>query len=127
MKTSCFALLVCICLTGCAISQRTDIFFGMNIPGGGEVSEDQWKQFNDSIVAPRFSQGYTEYAASGKWLDPDTKQTISERTRVLTFIGIKNKVREAKLDSIVNYYMEKYQQQAVLRVDAKAKVKFISK
>jgi hypothetical protein len=119
-------LFICICFTGCVTSQRTDIFFGMSIPGGGEVSLDDWKQFNDSVVAPRFPAGYTEFTVAGRWLDSDTRQTISENTRVLTFVGNKSRERERLLDTIIQHYIRSYKQQAILRVDAKSTVKFIS-
>ena len=113
-------------LTACVTSQRTELFFGMNIPGGGQVSDEQWKNFTDSIVSPRFPEGYTEWDAAGKWLDTDTRHTISENTKVLTFIGKRNRQRNASIDSIVQYYIHQFRQQAVLRLDSRAKAKFIS-
>jgi hypothetical protein len=99
----------------------------MSIPGGGEVSEQQWQQFNDSVVSPAFPEGYTELDAAGKWLDTETRKTISEKTKVLSFVGKKNNTREQKLDSVMQFYIKRFQQQAVLRVDTKARVKFVSK
>jgi hypothetical protein len=113
-------------LSACATTQRTDLFFGMNIPGGGQVSTGQWKQFTDSVVSPRFPEGYTEWDAAGKWQDADTKQTISENTKVLTFIAKKSKHVEALLDTVTQAYIHQYKQQAILRVDSKSKVKFIT-
>ena len=120
-------LIACILFCSCNVTQRTDLFFGMSIPGGGEVSEQQWQQFNDSIVSPAFPEGYTELDASGKWLDTATRKTISEKTKVLSFVGKKANTREQKLDSVIQFYIKRYQQQAVLRVDTKARVKFVSK
>lgn len=115
---------LCVALCSCATTQRTDLFFGMNIPGGGEVTEQQWQQFNDSVVSRAFPEGYTEFDASGKWRDSETARTIAEKTKVLSFIGRKHRSREAKLDSVVRYYIQRFQQQAVLRVDTKSKVTF---
>lgn len=113
-------------LTACSTTRRTDLFFGMNIPGGGQVTNEQWEKFNDSIVSPRFPEGYTEWDAAGKWMDTETKQTITENTKVLTFIGKKSRIRESLLDSVTQYYILQYKQQAVLRVDSKSRIKFIA-
>jgi hypothetical protein len=125
-KPSFPAILFALSLSACATTQRTDLFFGMNIPGGGQVSDEQWKKFTDSVVSPRFREGYTEWDAAGKWQDTQTKQTISENTKVLTILGKANKQREALLDTVVQSYIRRFNQQAVLRVDTKAKTKFIS-
>lgn len=111
--------------SACATTQRTDLFFGMNIPGGGQVSGEEWKRFTDSVVSPRFGEGYTEWDAAGKWLDTETKQTISENTKVLTFIGKKTRGREALIDSVTRFYIHRFHQQAVLRLDAKVRSSFI--
>lgn len=113
-------------LSSCATVQRTDVFFGMNIPGGGEVTTEQWKNFSDSVVTPRFPDGYTEFQVVGRWMDTDTRHTISENSRVLTFIGRKNKVREMALDTIVQHYIHRFKQQAVLRTDSRVRVNLIS-
>lgn len=117
---------ITLTLNACVTTQRTDLFFGMNIPGGGHVSADQWKKFTDSTVSPRFPEGYTEWDAAGKWLDTETKQTISENTKVLTFVGKKNRQREALLDSITQSYIHQFKQQAVLRLSSKTKSQFIT-
>lgn len=110
---------VCILLSACVTTQRTDLFFGTDIPGGGHVSEQQWKKFSDSVIATRFPEGYTEWEANGRWLDRETKQTISERTKVVTLIGRKSKMRNRALDTVTHAYITQFKQQAVLRVSSK--------
>ena len=126
MRKSALYYLFFLFLCSCAASQRTDLFFGMNIPGGGEVTNEEWKNFSDSVVAPRFPDGYTEFVTAGKWLDTETKRTISESTRVLTFVGKRGRAREVKLDTIVDTYIKRFRQQAVLRMDSGVRFKMIS-
>jgi len=114
-------------LTSCAGYQRTDLYFGRDIPGGGNVSDAQWKNFSDSVISSYFPEGYTEWDANGRWKDTDTKQTITEPTKVVTFFGKKTKARSAALDSIAQRYLRRFRQQSVLRTDIKSKVKFINK
>lgn len=106
-------------LSSCAITQRTDLYFGLSIPGDGQVSANEWQWFSDSVVALQFPEGYTERDATGKWRDTQLHATITEPTKVLTFIGQKSKVRQARLDTLVQVYIQRYRQQAVLRVDMK--------
>jgi len=138
----------CMGLASCASYQRTDLYFGRDIPGGvppgggppgggppggappgggGTVSEQQWKNFSDSVISNYFPEGYTEWDANGRWKDTDTKQTITEPTKVVTFFGKKTRARSAALDSIAQRYLRRFRQQSVLRTDMKSKVKFISK
>lgn len=125
-KSFLLSVVISLGITSCVSTQRTDLFFGRNIPGGGYVSDSEWKNFTDSVVSPLFPQGYTEWDASGKWLDTETRKTISENTKVVTFIGKKSKSRNIALDSVIRIYIHKYKQQAVLRLDSRSQVKFIS-
>ena len=123
-----WALVGCLGLASCASYQRSDLYFGRDIPnGGGMVTEQQWKNFSDSVISNYFPEGYTEWDANGRWKDTDTKQTITEPTKVVTFFGKKTKERSAALDSIAQRYIRRFRQQSVLRTDIKSKVKFISK
>ena len=114
-------------LASCASYQRSDLYFGRDIPGGGAVSEQQWKNFSDSVISTYFPEGYTEWDANGRWKDTDTKQTITEPTKVVTFFGKKTKERSNALESIAQRYLRRFRQQSVLRTDIRSKVKFINK
>ena len=132
-----WAMVGCLGLASCASYQRSDLYFGRDIPGGappggappggGTVSEQQWKNFSDSVISHYFPEGYTEWDANGRWKDTDTKQTITEPTKVVTFFGKKTKERSVALDSIAQRYIRRFRQQSVLRTDIKSKVKFINK
>lgn len=122
-----WAVLFCLGLASCATFQRSDLYFGRNIPEGGQVSEQQWKAFSDSVISHYFPEGYTEWNADGRWKDTKTKITITEPTKVVTFFGEADKQRDAALDSIAQQYIRRFRQQSVLRTDAKSNVRFISK
>ena len=126
IKQCLFFMAICVVMTSCVTTQRTDLFFGTDIPGGGHVSPQQWKSFSDSAIASRFPGGYTEWDADGRWLDKETRQTITEHTRIVTLIGKKGKEREAALNAVTQAYIIQYKQQAVLRLDTKSRVQFIS-
>lgn len=118
---------LCIGLTGCATMQRTDLYFGRTIPGGGQVTDQQWKNFCDSVISRYFPEGYTEYPATGRWRDPQTKETITEPSEVVSFLGKASARRNAALDSVTQQYIRRFHQQSVLRADSKTHMRFIEK
>ncbi|RAJ06531.1 uncharacterized protein DUF3574 [Chitinophaga skermanii] len=126
MKIVCLLVFSSVILLSCATTQRTDLYFGRNIPTGGQVSNEQWQHFSDSIITHFFPEGYTESDAVGKWQDTKTQVTIAEPTKVVTFVGAKSAKRNKALDSIATAYMKMFAQQAVLRVNAKITMKFVS-
>lgn len=121
-----FLVFILSLAVSCATTQRTDLFFGLNIPDGTQVTPEQWNRFSDSVVASQFPEGYTQFDAKGKWLDTESKQTITEPTKVLSFVGKKSKKRDLKINAIIQYYIERYKQQAVLRIDSKTRVRFVT-
>src|SRR5262245_20410541 len=38
---------------------RTELYFGRSIPGGGQVSDNEWEKFLADVVTPRFPDGFT--------------------------------------------------------------------
>ncbi|MDN5284544.1 MAG: hypothetical protein JWR38_818 [Mucilaginibacter sp.] len=122
-----WVMLCCLGLASCATFQRSDLYFGRDIPDGGQVSEQQWKAFSDSVISHYFPEGYTEWDAAGRWKDTKTKETITEPTKVATFFGKASKQRDAALDSISQQYIRRFRQQSVLRTDSRTNVRFISK
>ncbi len=120
-----FSIVCCIALTSCATTQRTDLYFGRAIPGGGEVSDAQWRTFCDNVITRYFPEGYTEFTTTGRWKDPQTNTTITEPGKVVSFFGKPGALRNAALDSVTQQYIKRFKQQSVLRADSKTHIKFI--
>jgi hypothetical protein len=130
MKLDCkqtLTILLFTTLTSCKTSLKTELYFGRNIPGGGQVSDSDWKNFSDTAIASRFSEGYTELAAQGRWMDKATRKTITENTTVVILMGKNSKLRCRQIDSIAQLYSRRFNQDAVMRFDSKGYLKFISK
>lgn len=120
-------LLCCIIgFASCASYQRSDLYFGRDIPGGGQVSDQDWKAFSDSVISRYFPEGYTEWEAQGRWKDTKTGVTITEPTKVVTFLLKRNKQRSSHIDSIAQQYLRRFHQQSVLRTDIRAGVRFLN-
>lgn len=97
---------------------RTELFFGLSKPDGSEVTDEEWIQFLDDVVSPAFPKGYTILLAEGRYQDSGGR-TIAERSRVLVILYPKNKKLESrrKIDMIRAAYIERFDQEAVIRMD----------
>lgn len=134
-----FALLVAFILAGCApqstvldaapiarnerriateLFVRTELFFGTSRPDGTFVSEEQWRQFLDTEVTPRFPEGLTMLAGAGQFRQ--TNGIINREPSVLLILLYPLKAwhsSDRKIEEIRQSYKLAFQQQSVLRVD----------
>ncbi|MGF1566686.1 MAG: DUF3574 domain-containing protein [Nodosilinea sp.] len=94
---------------------QTDLYFGRNIAGGGEVSEAEFQQFLDQEITPRFPDGLTVYDADGQFLD-STNTLIQEPSKVVSLIFEDTAENEAAVDHIIQAYKQQFQQESVLQV-----------
>ena len=53
--------------------QQTTLYFGLNRPAGAQITSNEWQQFVDQDVTPRFRDGLTVFDARGQWLGNDGK------------------------------------------------------
>ena len=59
------------------------LYLGTAIPGRGDLTEKEWQSFLDDTVTADLPNGYTILDASGAWMNPITRKTIKEATKVL--------------------------------------------
>lgn len=102
---------------------RTELYFGMNIPGGGTVSDEEWNDFLEKEVTPRFPEGFTVLAGFGQFRDNNGK-IVKENSRVLIILYPKKARREnhAKIEQIRAAYVKTFRQESVLRMDFRQSV-----
>ncbi|MBD2102653.1 DUF3574 domain-containing protein [Leptolyngbya sp. FACHB-261] len=94
---------------------QKDLFFGRNISGGGQVSEDEFQTFVDSVITPRFPAGLTIFDADGQFLD-NTGTIIQEPSKVVTLFVEDTPYSEAEISEIVAAYLQQFNQESVLQV-----------
>lgn len=97
---------------------RTELYFGMDKPNGGEVSESDWDKFLETEVTPLFPDGLTVLSGYGQFRD--SKNNIErENSRVLILLYTKKQRREVheKIEKIRAAYKKQFEQESVLRVD----------
>ena len=52
---------------------QTTLYFGLSRPAGKDITAQEWQQFVDRDVTPRFRDGLTVFDARGQWLGNDGK------------------------------------------------------
>jgi len=103
---------------------KTELYFGLSIPGGGNLTNEEFRAFTDSVIAYAFPEGFTVVNAAGGWYDPEIKQTITEDSRIVIHYSKMDDVTSAAIDTVRAKYMRYYKQQSVLRVDQNVRAGF---
>ncbi|MSR14788.1 MAG: DUF3574 domain-containing protein [Gammaproteobacteria bacterium] len=101
------------CESGDSVMIRDVLFFGRYRPGG-EVSDDEWRQFLDEVITPRFPTGVTVMDARGQW---QTMNGVIERepSLVVILIHAGDESSRRKIQEISAVYRRDFEQEAVLR------------
>lgn len=103
--------------------QRTELYFGRNTNVGGTVSDADWSAFVDREITPRFPAGVTILDADGQWTDPKGV-LVREDSRLIILLHKPAADEEAKIEAIRAAYVKQFSQDAVMRVDSTAQVRF---
>lgn len=98
------------------------LYFGMSTPNG-EISEEQWMEFLDTVVTARFPDGFTVYDSHGQWRDK-TGQIQRERSKVLQIVHRSGAEYEKAVRETIKEYKVKFSQESVLRVRGSVQVSF---
>jgi Asp-tRNA(Asn)/Glu-tRNA(Gln) amidotransferase A subunit family amidase len=87
------SILVLLLLTGCGNSacpggavrpmRIYDLYFGRSVAGRGEVTDKEWRDFRDQVITPALPDGYTVLDGQGAWMNPRSRATIAEATKIL--------------------------------------------
>lgn len=101
---------------------RTELYFGSAIPAGGHVSDADWADFVRTSVTERFPAGITTIDANGQWRDP-RGGIVHEDSHVLVLLHRGSAADDDCIEAIRRDYVVRFRQDAVLRVDAPARVR----
>jgi hypothetical protein len=134
LRTACLAaILVSLtaCLNtatlNCAAGEHREInemlYFGRDIMSKGEVSAEQWQQFVDEVVTPRFPRGLSVWPVYGQWKMADGI-IIQENSFALNVLHRNDAASNTAIVEIMETYKSRFQQEAVLRVKGSACVSF---
>jgi uncharacterized protein DUF3574 len=102
------------CAAGDSVLVRETLYFGRNRPGGGTVSDEEWKSFLAEVVTPRFPAGLTVEDATGQWRGA-SGAVEQERSEVVTLFHPDDEAGRRAVHEIAQEYKGRFQQEAVLR------------
>jgi hypothetical protein len=115
---ACSSLPAVRCGNGEQPAIQESIYFGTGKPNG-VVTAQEWTQFLEAIVTPRFPQGLSVSEVSGQWRGADGT-TVREASHVLLLVHANDLKAEKLVAEIVAAYKTQFQQEAVLRVRSAA-------
>jgi len=97
---------------------RTELYFGLDIPGGGTVSEEAWGKFLNEEVTPKFPDGFTVVESYGQYKDK-SGAVVKEKSRMLILLYPKStrKENDPKIEAIREAYKKAFKQESVMRLD----------
>jgi hypothetical protein len=93
--------------------QVAELMFGRKIPDRIAVTEDEWTQFVDQEITPRFPDGLTVLSAAGQWRDPSSNKIVREPSKVVLIV-LPGKAEDlARVNEIAQAYKMRFKQQFV--------------
>ena len=82
------------------------LYFGTSRPGGGVVSDSEWKTFVAEVITPEYP-GFTEWTAIGHW------RGAEEATHVVQIAHPSRRHNDESILRIIREYKRRFQQESV--------------
>lgn len=105
------------------IFARTELLFGLSRADGPDITEQEFQDFVDQQVTPRFPDGLTVLTGNGQFRD-STGTIIQEGSKLLILLYPFSKDRSALVNEVREEYKAAFQQESVLRIDEHSCVSF---
>ncbi|WP_437319558.1 DUF3574 domain-containing protein [Sorangium sp. So ce385] len=102
---------------------RTELFFGMDRFDEPDVTQEQWQEFVDTVVTPRFRDGLTQFDVDGQYL-ATTEELIREDSRLILLLHDGGQAASDSIEAIREEYKARFDQESVLRIDEPVCVDF---
>jgi hypothetical protein len=121
LKSLAFLLTILVCTpvgAKCLLASQkpmteAQFFFGRDIPGGGQVGDDDWSKFVGEVIAADFPNGFTVSDADGAWKDAKTGGAVHEKSKLVLIDGRATPDFAKKLRHIADTYKARFHQDAV--------------
>jgi hypothetical protein len=102
---------------------RTELLFGLARSGGPDITEQEFKNFIDTKVTPRFPDGLTVLSGNGQFKDA-SGVIVEEGSKLLILLYPFSLKSSTLVNAIREDYKELFQQESVLRIDDLSCVSF---
>jgi hypothetical protein len=87
--------------------------FGRKIVDRIAVTEDEWAEFVDQEITPRFPDGLTVFSAAGQWRDNVTNKIVREPSKIVLIV-LPGKTEDlARIYEIAQAYKTRFKQPSV--------------
>ena len=134
------SFLLLVALTGCSLQSsliknetnavndslwtKEELYFGMDIPNGGTISEEEWNTFVASEITPRFPDGITILNGLGQYRYQTGTITKEPTKIVIIFFREHVEEQEKAIDDIIGLFKQHFHQESVLKATSRVSVKF---
>ncbi|WP_437877824.1 DUF3574 domain-containing protein [Sorangium sp. So ce513] len=102
---------------------RTELFFGLDRFDEPPVTQEEWQEFVDTEVTPRFRDGLTQFDIDGQYL-ASTNELIREDSRLIMLLHDGGQAASDSIEAIRGAYKRRFNQESVLRIDEPVCVDF---
>jgi hypothetical protein len=92
---------------------EAQLFFGRAVDGRGPVTKQEWSDFVTDVIVKDFPDGFTVTDGEGSWLDPQSKSTIPEDSKIVLIVAKQSPDLAAKLTHAMNAYKTRFRQHSV--------------
>jgi hypothetical protein len=99
---------------------QATLFLGRSVAGRAPVSRAEWEEFAETVVTPRFPEGFTVLEGRGQWRNPATGSLAREETVILLLAAAQAPETLRRLDEIAAEWRRRFRQQSVGIVTAPA-------
>lgn len=94
-------------------SVQSTLSFGMNSKDGSGVSDQEWASFLETVVTPRFPDGFTVLTGYGQWRNGRSQKIVVESSKVLILTHLDNRKTAERINEIKAAYVRRFRQDAV--------------
>lgn len=102
---------------------QTVIYFGLEMPGGGVVTEEQFGQFLSEVVTEEFPMGLTAYYAYGQ-MARDDGSIVKQQTKVVLLAHEKNSANDTAVKRIIDEYRSRFSAPQAMKTTIPIDVEF---
>lgn len=102
---------------------RSEVYFGMSTPGGELIAGDEWQEFVNTEITPRFPAGLSIIDTAGQWRNAGG-HIDREPGKLLVLLHPDDAATDSAIEAIRRTYCTRFRQEAVMKVATPASVSF---
>ena len=93
-----------------------DLYLGRNLPSGAVVSDEQFREFLEDVVTPRFPEGLSVIDVAGQFRS-STGTIVREPSKLLVILAPDAAAVADEIAQVIRIYKRRFDQETVLQVE----------